>query len=634
MNTTSKTLLTCFLVLVMLQSFNPKSELQLTGDIQSFDQARTNQNPPVLPSSENPVLIDDFDTFPGYNQSLWNLESYGNGSVSWIEGEQFEMTTSRHSYRTLSSIQTFEVGHEVVIRMKLLEDEAVVCVGWTNHTAITEWNYLFGGDSVLLQGALSTVLLERVVSEFSTRTSRMLSGIDPSVFHDYRLVWNSSALVAYVDEKRLGVIGDGIPSGPLHFKIAITEFRNVETEGSVIIDSVTIRPHHSMITEAPPFISLGSPGNNTLNLGGDAINIVPVGHNGTIFWSWDGTVNKSSLAPYEIYLPSSPGEHSLDVYCLDGYGYGIWASERYIFRTMGDPPEIKARRMRVTPTIDGIIQEDEWPAYTLNTLGLYRGDGMVVDVDTYFGCDSKFIYIAIDSPVASGHDSRAALIVDGTFDGIYQGNNGTPTMSIWYNKCSPDAWEGYDEIQILNQSESGQISGFKLVTIPTGFAAFSSNTSTGVHYEFRLPLEEFNAKAGSEIGISVMLYPSGMGVHNLFYPLLYPWANASRLAILKIEAEFPFIPLVVGLSVSGGFIALIAYFGWKRKAMASATTIESEDSMRVLELLLSYDEITLERLSKMTGVSEVETKGLIEELVNDKMVDVEINDDGTVIRKK
>jgi len=109
-----------------------------------------------------------------------------------------------------------------------------------------------------------------------------------------------------------------MPSGPLHFKIAITENRNQITEGWLCIDSVTIKEHTSMIDENPPFITLNSPGNGTLNLPGEQIDVIPVGSDEQLFWSWDGAANESGFSPYEIFLPETEGLHTLDVYCKDG----------------------------------------------------------------------------------------------------------------------------------------------------------------------------------------------------------------------------------------------------------------------------------------------------------------------------
>ena len=589
----------------------------------------------VMPSNlGDSLLYDDFNEFPGYNQSIWNLESYGDGSVSWIVGEQFQLNASRHSFRTLNSIQTFRVGCEATIRMKFVEAETVVCVGWTNSTPMTGWNYWFGNSSVLFQGALSTVLLEKASTDTGARTSKMLTGVDSSIFHTYRLVWNSSVLIGYVDGERMAVIGDVMPTGPLHFKLAVTEFRNVTTNGGVIIDDVTIREHHSMISESPPFISLDSPGNNTMNLAGDSIDVTPVGHNGTLYWSWDGETNHSSENSYNIRLPSAAGEHILDVYCKDGYGYNSWARDRYVFRTMGTPPVLIATRVTEPPSIDGIIEKGEWPSNTRNTLDLVRIDGTIVPVNVSISSDKMFIYIAIDSPIKNGHDSRAALIIDGSLDNAYNGHNGTPVMSVWYNLGSPAAWEGYNELQALVSAEDGTISGFKITAEPEGFSARATVHNDGVQYEFRLPLDEFNAEAGSRLGISIMLYPSGMGVHNLFYPLIEPWENASRLGILVIPSSISPVTLGVGISLGIGVVALVAYFGWKRRnARSSSMIIESKESMRVLELIQSYDEITLARLSRMAAKSENDIRAEIQEFVDTGKVNVEITQEGIVKRK-
>ena len=115
---------------------------------------------PLSADQGHVVFYDGFDSDFGFNSSLWDLETYGEGSVGWVAGEYFNMSCERHAYRTLSSKSTFEVGQEVSVRMKMEEAEAIVLVGWTNQTPTTGWNYLFAENSVDFQGALSTPLLE------------------------------------------------------------------------------------------------------------------------------------------------------------------------------------------------------------------------------------------------------------------------------------------------------------------------------------------------------------------------------------------------------------------------------------------------------------------------------------------
>lgn len=568
------------------------------------------------------VLQDDFDASLGYNASLWNLESFGNGSVSWVEGEYFNMSVERHSFRTLSSKQIFPAGHEVTIRMSMKEDEAIVCVGFTNTTPTTSWNYLFANESLYFEEGQDTMLLARKIGDPYVRTTKILSGFDQTEFHTYRLVWNSSVAIAYVDGIRLGVIGGEMPSGPLHFKIAITENRNQTTDGWLCIDSIVIKEHNSMIDENPPFITLNSPGNGTLNLGGNPIEIVHVGSDGQLYWSWDGSTNETGTEPFDINLPETEGLHTLDVYCKDGYGYNNWAHERYVFNTMVTPPMLNATWCTSAPTIDGVIQTGEWPALSLNTLELVREDGSKELVDIYLGCDSFFLYVGFDSSIPSGHDSRASLIVSGTNNGSYHGSNETPVTTAYYTKGSPQAWDGYDELKCL-WDEDGSVKEMKLEPKPSGFLSFSSEQDLNVHYEFRLPLEELNVVPGSSIGISLMLFPTGMGVHNLFYPIVHPWDNASKLANLVLA--LPPNTLLIQTFVAAGAIGLVAiasYLGWTRRTQSGNDLIsDSEDIQRIKGIIESHENIELKRLSVMVNLSPEAVKKIVMQLIDEKQID-------------
>jgi len=571
------------------------------------------------------VLQDDFDASLGYNDSLWDLESYGNGSVSWVEGEYFNMTAERHSYRTLSSEDAFSVGQEVTIRMSMQEDEAVVCVGFTNTTPTTGWNYLFYNDSLYFEEAYNTMLLTRKIGIPSERTAKILSGFNQSEFHTYRLVWNSTAAIAYVDGVRLGAIGGQMPSGPLHFKIAITENRNQITEGWLCIDSVTIKEHTSMIDENPPFITLNSPGNGTLNLPGEQIDVIPVGSDEQLFWSWDGAANESGFSPYEIFLPETEGLHTLDVYCKDGYGYENWDHVRYIFTTMVTPPMIDTAWCNPAPTIDGVIEQGEWPVLAGKIIEFVREDGTKQLVTIYLGSDDSFVYVGFDSPIPSGHDSRASLILNGLSNGTYQGRNVTPIITAYYTKGSPECWEGYDELKYIWEEEAS-VRELKLEPIPSGFLSFSSEQGLNVHYEFRFPLEELSAESGSIIGIALMLFPTGMGVHNLFYPIAHPWNNALKLANLRIAQPPNTLLIQGGIAVGAiGLVAIAAYLGWtKRPRSTEVLAIESESIQRVKSIVESYDKISLERLSQMTNLSETEIKDIVSFLKDQKDLDARV----------
>jgi hypothetical protein len=588
------------------------------------------ENQCIVSGNGDLVLFDYFNTSVGYNDSIWDLESYGNGSVSWVDGEYFNMSAEKHAFRTLSSKQTFEVGHEINLRMRMQEAECIVCIGWTNQTPESGWNYLFWGDSVYIEGALSTLLLTHKYDEFPQRTFKQLPGIDASEFHDYRMVWNSTVIIAYIDGIRVGAIGGSMPDGPLHFKITITENRNMDTEGWICLDSIRILEHNSMITENPPFITLNSPGNGTLNLGRDQIDIVPVGSNGTLYWSWDGAANQTGNAPYDIRLPVAEGTHSIDVWCKDGYGYNNWANIRYVFETMGTPPMIYASWLSSSPSIDGVIYSGEWPGSSVQQYDLVRADGSEVAVNISVGCDSTFFYVAFDSPVPSGHDSRAAVIVTSNPDGHYHGTNETPVTSTYYTMGSPQAWDGYNELKFLGESSEQVIFEQKIEPVPSGFLASASEQGNHVHYEFRFPLSELDTSHGSTLGISFMLIPSGMGVHRYFYPIAYPWANASRLALVRLPLPPDTILIQIGVVGAIGFVAIASYFAFQRRSRMIETTTDTETIQRIIGIVESYDRISISRLSQMTNLKESETKEIVLQLISQKELVAEFSDDEVI----
>ncbi|MGY5878888.1 MAG: hypothetical protein RTV31_01500 [Candidatus Thorarchaeota archaeon] len=580
------------------------------------------------------VLQDDFDALPGYNSSLWDLESFENGSVSWVEGQYLNMSVGKHSFRTLSSKDVFSAGHEVTIRMSMREDEAIVCVGFTNTTATTGWNYLFYNDSLYFEEAQNTMLLGRKIGNPDVRTVKILSGFDQSEFHTYRLVWNSSVAIAYVDGIRLGAIGGEMPAGPLHFKIAITEYRNQITDGWFCIDSIRIQEHDSLIDENPPFITLNGPVNNSMNLGGEPIEVVPVGSDGQLYWSWDGAVNETGTEPYDITLPEAEGLHTLDVYCKDAYGYEYWDHVQYTYTTMVTPPIISAAWCAVAPTIDGVVQSGEWPIQSKSMIEFLGDYGVSREVEIYLGCDNSFVYVGFNSSVPSGHDSRAAVILNGRTDGSYQGNNETPIITAYYTKGSPQAWEGYDELKYIWEEE-GVARELKLEPTPSGFLSLSSEQELNVHYEFRFPLEELDVGPGSTISISLMLFPTGMGVHNLFYPIATPWDNASKLAHLALPAA-PDTLLLQGVLAVGaiGLVSIALYIGWTRRRVGTQVLeADSEQIQRIRSIMESYEKIGVDRLSQMTNLSDSEVKEIVTYLIEHKKVDARF-DGEEIVRGK
>jgi hypothetical protein len=418
--------------------------------------------------------------------------------------------------------------------------------------------------------------------------------------------------------------------------MAITEFRDQETEGWLAIDSVSISPHQSMITEDPPFIVVNSPGNDSLNLVEEEVDIALVGSNGTLYFSWNGDANTTANYPFDVILPSSPGVHTLDLYCKDGYGYDRWTSERYVYEVLDAPLEIQAIYFSESPSVDGRMSDGEWPTASRSNLKMSRLDGVSRNVDVYLGYDELFFYVAIDSPIPSGHDSRGAIILNGIPDGRFHGSAIGPVMTPYYTKGSPKAWEGYSELHFLNESADGSIGNYKIEPIPSGFLFGADEVGTGVHYEFRVPLENLDASPGDTIGISVMLFPSGMGVHALYYPMVLPWDNAARLSnVILVSAPMIDSIMLITILASVGLIAAVTYVLVSGKRSDLVTVGPTQEKLdRIADLVASYEEISLERLAKQAALTEQEAEATVKRMIYEGSLKAEFDEANRILRRR
>lgn len=567
-----------------------------------------------------------------YNSTLWNYETYGNGSISWIDGEIIKMQVGTHAFRTLSSKMTFTPGKIMDIRMQMDEDEAVVCIGWTNSTNATSWNYLFTGDRTYVQFALDTVIVDTERS--GERYRKLATGTDISRWHTYRIVWHNEFTLLYIDGIQKAVIGNPMPEGPLHFKIGITEFRNRPNNGWIAIDEVRITDLSIADDLEVPIIDLNAPGNGSRNLMDSLVDVVVIGSDGNLTYSWDDGSEVETSYPYDIRIPKTDGNHSLRLFAKDGLGMERTTTSTYIFQSMVQPPRVEAVFTTMAPVIDGVIRINEYPEKSLARLTLDGIAGNSYELVMYIIHTGNFLYFAINSTIPSGHDSRAAILVSSSPDAHFHGKNQTPISSAMYVQRSPDAWDGYDELVYVFENDDGLTSWNKVMPIPVGFLSAAELSATGVHYEFRLPLSEFITTSTEENLFSVILIPSGMGVDSFYYPIFESWKNASRLAILELEHYID--PIAGNILVLGavGLIGVGLAVGMYRKkdkvlGIVALTPTES----RINDIIQSYHEITLEKLANMLALNEKQTTEVIQEMIGKEKLLAVFHEDRGIIQR-
>jgi hypothetical protein len=156
----------------------------------------------------------------------------------------------------------------------------------------------------------------------------------------------------------------------------------------------------------------------------------------------------------------------------------------------------------------------------------------------------------------------------------------------------------------------------------------------GVHYEYRVPLSELEASAGDTLGISIMIHPSGLGVHSLYYPMVQPLQNGSKLALVELlPASLP-VELYLGIVLGVGALAAVSYVLIRRREIVVVSKI-SEDSMRRLtDLVKSYEEISINRLSRLAGLSETETEDVIRDLIDQGVLEADYDTASRRVKRK
>ncbi len=124
--------------------------------------------------------------------------------------------------------------------------------------------------------------------------------------------------------------------------------------------------------DTAPLIELISPANDTLQLGGNLVDleITDANNISQVFYSWDDGQNMTLSIPYDLQLPLDEGQHVLNVGARDVAGN--WARQRFVFTVVNDsspteptsttgPPETS------TTTSDTSISESTTPPPSTST---------------------------------------------------------------------------------------------------------------------------------------------------------------------------------------------------------------------------------------------------------------------------
>nr|MDO8110468.1 NosD domain-containing protein [Candidatus Sigynarchaeota archaeon] len=103
--------------------------------------------------------------------------------------------------------------------------------------------------------------------------------------------------------------------------------------------NVAVQRYEFIVDTSPPVITLVSPGNNTIQRPGIMIDLTVTDPNlSSVVFNWNGSVNQTLVAPYDLSIPAIDGSRQLRVYAIDAAGNA--GSRFFRFTVDGTPPSI------------------------------------------------------------------------------------------------------------------------------------------------------------------------------------------------------------------------------------------------------------------------------------------------------
>ncbi|UJG43476.1 MAG: hypothetical protein K9W46_14040 [Candidatus Heimdallarchaeum endolithica] len=232
----------------------------------------------------------------------------------------------------------------------------------------------------------------------------------------------------------------------------------------------------------------------------------------------------------EVLVSSRNG----NLYCFEGafdghaeissLGGNIYNNPLYLVN------KIKVYKTPSTPNIDGSLNDYEYN--TIFTSPVYSEDGGIRYMTFYLGYDNDYLYVGIDSKLADGWDSKAAVVIDGDIDNMLYSSLNSPYCDFKTQKNAPSGWSGYNGETRFNFSQETSI------TIENLGKSVVDSTN-GLTYEWKIPKIEF-AKSSSIQHYRIQFFLSENAVETFFFPYLHNhYQNTFALIELVPDDIYP-----------------------------------------------------------------------------------------------
>lgn len=174
-------------------------------------------------------FFDDFTADPtAYNDTLWDLETYGPGNVTWENGTIVGLHAWDHGYRTIVTTRTFTLNSTLEFRAKFSDWDTLPAIGWTDAVPGSVhglWNYhpTIGPNGAWVEFNWPEARKFTLYTQQDTTLSWKSVTIDDYTdYHTYRISWKRNNVSLVVDGMLVANLTSNIPTDPLPVKALVT----------------------------------------------------------------------------------------------------------------------------------------------------------------------------------------------------------------------------------------------------------------------------------------------------------------------------------------------------------------------------------------------------------------------------
>ncbi|MGY5863461.1 MAG: hypothetical protein RTV41_02595 [Candidatus Thorarchaeota archaeon] len=555
------------------------------------------------------LLIDDFISAPiGFNNSLWNLHTVNDPTLTWEDGESQILNSERFMYTTLESV--VHTGPEVIAEFNLSFTGGLSYfgVGWADgfQDSVNNWisNLRVCQNGVFIDFWDSELLL--VTCSDGLSVSTIIQNLNISVEHCYRLSWSESIIRLHIDGVERGIISRHIPSVGLPFTITSSGHHYLVDQDRLTIDRVGIYERELCETEEFPKISLIWPSNTSTLYPFDVVDVEIAGESGRGLYSWDGETNSSFLSPWDIPVPSSSGLHMLDVYANDSENN--WVSLHTVFTVIQQETSISIYDSVTEPLIDGIVSNEESVSFTKFETSLRGEDWSEIPFDLFIGYHNDSLYVGVITTLKDRYHSRISLYIDGAGTGIWGDSELGSMEDIRITSEAPRANQQYRGIYTPHGQEVN----------PLGVVYDSGVSDSGVTAEYLIPVQ--SVLGNSSIGLGLYLVVSQGGFNSYF-----PVGDLGELIIvrssgLRVSSPVGGQTFVFILAIGSIIATVVLVLKQKKPGTQIEVTLEDEKLERIRTLLHSHPEISIERLALLANTDTKSVRASIDQMMRNDLI--------------